>query len=152
MKHTMKNQCKKFPLRGMKGILAVALSSLSVVAFAQSVDVCAGTSYTIASTVDASGASTYQWLENGGIIPNASAPTYIVPDTKAAGLYTYIRQSKSADCSEWQSSNVFTVTVYACSFTAGTATSATATFVDPRDGKRYKTVVMPDGKTWFAQN
>jgi uncharacterized protein (TIGR02145 family) len=152
MKHTMKNQCKKFPLWGMKGILAVALSSLGVVAFAQSVDVCAGTPYTIASTVDASGASTYQWLENGSIIPNASAPTYIVPNNKAAGLYTHIRQSKSADCSEWQSSNVFTVTVYACSFTAGTATSATATFTDPRDGKRYKTVVMPDGKTWFAQN
>jgi uncharacterized protein (TIGR02145 family) len=102
--------------------------------------------------VDASGASTYQWLENGSIIPNTSAPTYIVPNNKAAGLYTYIRQSKSADCSEWQSSNVFTVTVYACSFTAGTETGATATFTDPRDGKRYKTVVMPDGKTWFAQN
>jgi uncharacterized protein (TIGR02145 family) len=152
MKNTMKNQCKKFPLWGMRGLLAVALSSLGVVAFAQSVDVCAGTPYAIASTVDASGASTYQWLENGQLISGASAPTYIVPNNKAAGLYTYIRQSKSADCSEWQSSNVFTVTVYACSFTAGTATSATATFTDPRDGKRYKTVVMPDGKTWFAQN
>jgi uncharacterized protein (TIGR02145 family) len=52
----------------------------------------------------------------------------------------------------WQSSNEFAVTVFNCSFTAGTATSATATFVDPRDGKSYKTVVMPDGKTWFAQN
>jgi uncharacterized protein (TIGR02145 family) len=69
-----------------------------------------------------------------------------------AGLYTYIRQAKSADCEVWQSSNEFAVTVFNCSFTAGTATSATATFVDPRDGKRYKTVVMPDGKTWFAQN
>jgi uncharacterized protein (TIGR02145 family) len=44
------------------------------------------------------------------------------------------------------------VTVFDCSFSAGTETGATATFVDPRDGKRYKTVVMPDGKTWFAQN
>jgi uncharacterized protein (TIGR02145 family) len=52
----------------------------------------------------------------------------------------------------WQSSNEFAVTVFNCSFSAGTATSATATFVDPRDGKSYKTVVMPDGKTWFAQN
>jgi uncharacterized protein (TIGR02145 family) len=44
------------------------------------------------------------------------------------------------------------VTVFACSFTAGTATGSTATFTDPRDGKKYKTVVMPDGRTWFAQN
>jgi uncharacterized protein (TIGR02145 family) len=28
----------------------------------------------------------------------------------------------------------------------------TAIFTDPRDGKSYKTVVMPDSKTWFAQN
>jgi uncharacterized protein (TIGR02145 family) len=28
----------------------------------------------------------------------------------------------------------------------------TAIFTDPRDGKQYKTVVMPDGKTWFAQD
>jgi uncharacterized protein (TIGR02145 family) len=29
---------------------------------------------------------------------------------------------------------------------------ATGTFTDPRDGKTYKTVVMPDGRTWFAEN
>jgi uncharacterized protein (TIGR02145 family) len=63
-----------------------------------------------------------------------------------------VRQSKSADCPDWQSSNEFTLTVFACSFTAGTETGATATFTDPRDGKQYKTVVMPDGRTWFAQN
>jgi uncharacterized protein (TIGR02145 family) len=67
-------------------------------------------------------------------------------------VYTYVRQSKSADCPDWQSSNEFTLTVFACSFTAGTATGATATFTDARDGKQYKTVVMPDGRTWFAQN
>jgi uncharacterized protein (TIGR02145 family) len=123
------------------------------VVHAQSVDVCSDAlPYTIASTVDASGASTYQWLENGQIIYNASAPAYVVPGGKAAGQYTYIRQAKSADCSEWQSSNEFVVTVFNCSFSAGTETGATATFVDPRDGKRYKTVVMPDNKTWFAQN
>ena len=44
------------------------------------------------------------------------------------------------------------MTVFACTFTAGTVTGATAIFTDPRDGKKYKTVVMPDGKTWFAQN
>jgi uncharacterized protein (TIGR02145 family) len=119
--------------------------------FAQA-DVCAGTPYTINSAMDASGASTYQWLENGKIITGAKDPTYTVLATKAVGNYSYIRQAKSADCDEWQSSNEFTVTVFNCSFTAGSVTSATATYVDPRDGKKYKTVVMPDGKTWFAQN
>jgi uncharacterized protein (TIGR02145 family) len=102
--------------------------------------------------VNASGASTYQWLENGLVLTGATAVTYTVPDNKPEGVYTYIRQAKSADCNEWQSSNEFTLTVFACSFTAGTETGATATFTDPRDGKRYKTVVMPDGRTWFAQN
>ena len=47
-----------------------------------------------------------------------------------------------------------TVDVRAGIATAGTPTvsAATATFTDPRDGKTYKTVVMPDGRTWFAQN
>jgi uncharacterized protein (TIGR02145 family) len=148
----MKKQCKKLSSWRDKGLLSVALSSLAVVAFAQGVEVCTGTSYTIASTVNASGASTYQWLENGQIIPGASAATYTVPNNKATGLYAYIRQAKSADCPDWQPSNEFVVTVFACSFTAGTATGATATFTDPRDGKSYKTAVMPDGRTWFAQN
>jgi uncharacterized protein (TIGR02145 family) len=92
-------------------------------------------------------------LENGQIISNASVATYVVPSGKAAGQYTYIRQAKSADCSEWQSSNEFVVTVFDCAFTPPcTETGCTATFTDPRDGKSYKTVVMPDGKTWFAQN
>jgi uncharacterized protein (TIGR02145 family) len=75
-----------------------------------------------------------------------------VPNDKATGVYTYVRQSKSAECPDWQSSNEFTVTVFNCSFSAGTETGATATFTDARDGKQYKTVVMPDGRTWFAQN
>jgi uncharacterized protein (TIGR02145 family) len=29
---------------------------------------------------------------------------------------------------------------------------ATGAFTDPRDGKTYKTVVMPDGRTWMAEN
>jgi uncharacterized protein (TIGR02145 family) len=120
--------------------------------FAQGAEVCQGTAYTIASAVDASSASTYQWVEDGLVLTGASGPTYTVPSNKEAGIYTYIRQAKSADCSEWQSSNEFTVTVFDCSFTAGTTAGATATFVDPRDGKSYKTVVMPDGRTWFAQN
>jgi uncharacterized protein (TIGR02145 family) len=149
----MKKQCEKFPSWGFKGLLSVALSGLAVGAFAQAAEVCSGTSYTIASTVDASGASTYQWLENGRVITdNATAANYTVPNNKTVGIYTYIRQAKSADCSEWQSSNEFTVTVFNCTFSAGTKTGATATFTDARDGKQYKTVVMPDGRTWFAQN
>ena len=149
----MKKQCKKSPLWGMKGLLSAALSSLAVAAFAQAAEVCAGTPYTIASTVDASGASTYQWLENGLVLSGATAANYTVPNNKAAGVYTYIRQAKAADCPGWQSSNEFTVTVFDCAFAPpSTETGATATFRDPRDGKPYKTVVMPDGRTWFAQN
>jgi uncharacterized protein (TIGR02145 family) len=148
----MKKQSKKSLLWIFRGLLWMALSGLGTAAFAQGVEICANTSYTIANTVPASGVSTYQWLENGKLIPGASAATYTVPIDKVAGLYTYIRQAKSADCSEWQSSNEFAVTVFDCSFRAGTATGAVATFLDPRDGKRYKTVVMPDGRTWFAQN
>jgi uncharacterized protein (TIGR02145 family) len=148
----MKKQCEKFPSWGFKGLLSVALSGLAVGAFAQAAEVCTGTPYTIASTVNASSASTYQWLENGLVLTGATATTYTVWNNKPDGVYTYIRQAKSADCNEWQSSNEFTLTVFACSFTAGTETGATATFTDPRDGKPYKTVVMPDGKTWFAQN
>jgi uncharacterized protein (TIGR02145 family) len=115
--------------------------------FAQYVDVNRGTPYTIASTVDASSASTYQWLENGQVISGATTTAYTVPASKAAGVYRYIRQAKSEDCTEWQSSNEFTVSV------VGPASTATLTpYIDPRDGKMYQTVKMPDGKVWFAQN
>jgi uncharacterized protein (TIGR02145 family) len=106
----------------------------------------------IGNAVPASSGSTYRWVENGNVLSGNNQATYTVPTTKATGIYTYVRQSKSAGCSDWQSSNEFTVTVFACTFTAGTKTGATATFVDPRDGKSYKTVVMSDNKTWFAQN
>jgi uncharacterized protein (TIGR02145 family) len=132
--------------------LSMVLSSLAVVAFAQGVDICTGTAYTIANAVSASTGAEYQWVENGNVLSNTNTAAYNVPNNKATGVYTYVRQSKSADCLDWQSSNEFTVTVFACSFTAGTKTGATATFTDPRDGKSYKTVVLPDGKTWFAQN
>ena len=152
MKNVMKKQCKTFPLGGCKGLLLVALSVLIVNVFAQNADVCNGTTYTINSAMDASGASSYRWLENGQVIAGATAADYTVPSTKAVGIYTYIRQAQSTDCPDWQSSNEFTVTVFNCSFSAGTEAGTTATFVDPRDGKQYKTVVMPDGRTWFAQN
>jgi uncharacterized protein (TIGR02145 family) len=152
MKKTMKKQSKRFPSWGFKGLLSVAFSALGIAAFAQGAEVCHGAGYTIASAVEASDGSEYRWLENGNVLANTNQLTYDVPNNKAAGVYTYIRQSKSTACPDWQSSNEFTVTVFNCTFSAGTETGATATFTDPRDGKRYKTVVMPDGKTWFAQN
>jgi uncharacterized protein (TIGR02145 family) len=137
----------------MKRILFFAvIGCIAQTAFAQGAEVCQGDAYTIADAVSASAGSEYRWVENGLVLADASAATYTVPNNKAAGIYSYVRQAKSADCSEWQSSNEFTVTVFACTFTAGSATGATATFTDPRDGKKYKTIVMPDGKTWFGQN
>jgi uncharacterized protein (TIGR02145 family) len=153
IKNIMKNQRKSFPLWGLKGLLSVALTGLGIAAFAQGAEVCRGTGYTIANAVVASPNSEYRWLENGNVLANTNQPTYDVPDTKAAGVYTYVRQSKSTACPDWQSSNEFTVTVFDCAFAPpSTVTGTTATFTDPRDGKKYKTVVMPDGRTWFAQN
>jgi len=36
--------------------------------------------------------------------------------------------------------------------TAGTSSYYTIPFIDARDGKTYKKVKMPDGKTWMAEN
>jgi uncharacterized protein (TIGR02145 family) len=148
----MKKQSKRFPLWGVKEVLSVALSGLGIVAFAQGAEVCQGTSYTITDAVPASAGSEYRWVENGNVLEKTNQATYEVLNDKVAGVYTYVRQSRSVECPDWQSSNEFTVTVFNCSFSAGTKTGATATFTDPRDGKKYKTVVMPDGRTWFAQN
>ncbi|MDR3180492.1 MAG: hypothetical protein LBT61_01005, partial [Prevotellaceae bacterium] len=151
----MKNQkkSKRLPSWGFKGLLSVALSILTVAVFAQGAEVCQGNGYTIADAVAASAGSEYRWLENGNVLANTNQSVYNVPNNKAAGVYTYVRQSKSAGCPDWQSSNEFTVTVFDCAFAPpSTATGTTATFTDPRDGKQYKTVVMPDGRTWFAQN
>ena len=151
----MKNQrkIKRSLLWGLKGLLSVALSGLGIAVFAQGAEVCQGTGYTIADAVPASAGSEYRWLENGNVLANTNQATYDVPNDKAAGVYTYVRQSKSSDCPDWQSSNEFTVTVFACTFTVPDQTpGATATFTDPRDGKNYKIVRMPDDRIWFAQN
>jgi uncharacterized protein (TIGR02145 family) len=137
-----------FPLlwRGLGGGLLL-LSGFGTVAVAQHAEINAGATYTIASTVAAASAATYRWLENGQVVSGATAANYTVPSTKVAGIYRYIRQAKSADCTEWQSSNEFVVSV------VGPAATATlAPYMDPRDGKVYQTVKMPDGKVWFAEN
>jgi uncharacterized protein (TIGR02145 family) len=152
MKNVVKKQCKKFPLWGLKGLLSVALCSLGIVAFAQGAEVCQGTSYTIADAVPASAGSEYRWVENGNVLRGTNQATFDVLNTKAAGVYTYVRQSRSADCPDWQSSNEFTVTVFNCNPVVPAATCTLMDFVDPRDGKKYKIVKMPDDKIWFAQN
>ncbi|MDR0737859.1 MAG: fibrobacter succinogenes major paralogous domain-containing protein [Prevotellaceae bacterium] len=81
---------------------------------AQTVDVTlqCGQTYTINSTAPATAADglTYRWLENGSTVTGTAA-SYTVPATKHAGTYTYIRQAKTEDCSDWQNSNAFTVAV-----------------------------------------
>ncbi|MDR2448621.1 MAG: hypothetical protein LBD52_01515 [Prevotellaceae bacterium] len=52
----------------------------------------------------------YRWLENGSTVTGTAAH-YIVPATKNVGVYVYIRQAKSEECSDWQGSNAFTVEV-----------------------------------------
>jgi uncharacterized protein (TIGR02145 family) len=117
--------------------------------------VCASSSYSISSLEDA-GEATYRWLENGVVIPNATSASYVNAGGRGdIGTYVYVRQAYTASCG-WQSSNGYMVLVVntpgTCTFTMGTAPGATATFADPRDGKSYKIVRMPDGKAWFAQN
>jgi uncharacterized protein (TIGR02145 family) len=106
----------------------------------------------IGNAVPASSGSTYRWVENGNVLSGTNQATYNVPKEKAVGIYTYVRQSKSSGCPDWQASNEFTVAVFACSFTGSATTGTIVVYVDPRDGKRYNTVKMPDNKIWFAQN
>ena len=102
----MKNQSKskRFPSWGFRGLLSMALSGLGIAAFAQGAEVCQSTGYTIANAVEASAGSQYRWLENGSVLTGAGTDgaTYDVPSNKAAGVYTYIRQSKSVECTDWQ--------------------------------------------------
>ena len=99
----------------MKKLFVFLLVCLLTVAnlSAQAVDkfISPGTAFTINSTAAASAGSTYRWLENGDVIPNATAANYTIPSTKTPGTYTYVRQSKSGDCSDWQGSNAYTVSV-----------------------------------------
>jgi uncharacterized protein (TIGR02145 family) len=96
-------------------LFLAALGCITAPVAAQTVDVTlqCGQTYAINSTVAASAVAglTYRWLENGSTITGAAEANYTVPATKSVGLYTYIRQAKSANCADWQSSNAFTVEV-----------------------------------------
>jgi uncharacterized protein (TIGR02145 family) len=99
-------------MKSKQFLFLAALGCMAAPVAAQTVDVTlqCGQSYTINSTVNASAAATYQWLENGSTVTGAAA-TYTVPKTKSVGVYTYIRQARTTDCTDWQSSNAFTVEV-----------------------------------------
>jgi uncharacterized protein (TIGR02145 family) len=132
-------------------LLVAAFAGLSVMCYAQG-KVCQGIAYDIVSLQDPSDPSAYQWTEDGKDIGGASAAIYQVPASKEAGKYTYVRRSKKDGC-DWASSNAYTVEVLTCgTITDGAANGTTGTFQDPRDKKVYKTVKMPDGKVWMAEN
>jgi uncharacterized protein (TIGR02145 family) len=132
-------------------LLVAAFAGLGVMCYAQG-KVCQGTAYDIVSLQDPSDPSAYQWMEDGKDIGGAYAAIYQVPAGKAAGKYTYVRRSKKDGC-DWASSNAYTVEVLTCGEIAGgAANGTTGTFEDPRDKKVYKTVKMPDGKVWMAEN
>ncbi|MBI9069009.1 MAG: hypothetical protein JEZ09_17060 [Salinivirgaceae bacterium] len=53
----------------------------------------------------------YQWLENDKRIKGANSATYTIPKGKEIGTYTYINQVRCFDCTDWLSSNPFTVNI-----------------------------------------
>jgi uncharacterized protein (TIGR02145 family) len=97
--------------RANKILFFAVLSCMMAPVMAQTVDVTlqCGQTYTINSTVAATAGATYRWLENGSTVTGTAA-NYTVAN-KSVGVYTYIRQAKSAGCADWQNSNAFTVEV-----------------------------------------
>ncbi|HKK63486.1 MAG TPA: phospholipase D-like domain-containing protein, partial [Bacteroidales bacterium] len=53
----------------------------------------------------------YQWLENGKRIKAANSASYTIPKGKEIGTYTYISQVRCPGCTDWLSSNPFTVNI-----------------------------------------
>ncbi len=143
----------------------LAMANLS----AQAVDkeICSGMAFTINSTVAASAGSTYRWLENGDVIPNATAANYTIPSTQPTGVYTYVRQSKSGGCSDWQGSNAYTVSVTAVHMPGSNATmedfnpctdaavNSTWVLTDARadaGGQTYTVRKLADGRFWMVDD
>lgn len=54
----------------------------------------------------------YRWTENGRVIDGAEALHYYIPSTKQPGIYTYVQQVKHLFCTDWSSSNPYTVEIY----------------------------------------
>jgi uncharacterized protein (TIGR02145 family) len=134
-------------------LLVAAFAGLGVMCYAQQAKMCKDTpgGYNIVSLQDPSDPSSYEWWEDGVKIQNnATAAVYTVPSDKAVGKYTYIRRSKKEGC-DWASSNAYTVEVLICDEDPKDIGNK-GVVKDTRDGKVYKTVKMPDGKVWMAEN
>ncbi|MBP6660195.1 MAG: hypothetical protein KA174_05905 [Chitinophagales bacterium] len=67
----------------------------------------------------------YQWLENNRVVENSNQINLTIPKGKQSGLYTYISQVKCNGCTDWLSSNPFTVEIYDNNL------SAARTFTNP---------------------
>ncbi len=134
---------------------------------AQAVDkeICSGTAFTINSTAAATAGSTYRWLENGNEIKGVTTANYTIPTTKTTGVYTYVRQSKSGSCSDWQGSNAYTVSVghkpgssdatmqnfVPCGYT----TNSTWVLTDARadaGSQTYTVRYLADGRFWMVDD
>ena len=115
----------------VKTVVAGLMSLGSAVCAAQSLTVCASTSYTIPSAEGVS-IATYKWLENGAEIPGANGESYTDLEGKPAGTYVYVRMAYTDACG-WQNSNAFIVyvagTVAAPEITAPAAGCAGSDYV-----------------------
>ncbi len=143
-------------------LLVCLLAMANLQAQAVDQEICSGTAFTINSTAAATSGSTYRWLENGSVISGATAANYTIPTTKPTGVYTYVRQSKSGSCSDWQSSNAYTVSVglepgsshgtmqnfVPCSYT----TNSTWTLTDTRNDVSYRVRLLADGRFWMVND
>ncbi len=146
-------------------LLVCLLAMANLSAQAVDKDICSGTAFTINSTAAATTGSTYRWLENGSVISGATAANYTIPSTKTIGVYTYVRQSKSGSCSDWQGSNAYTVSVgrdkpgsnatmqdfVPCSYT----TNSTWVLTDSRPdagSQTYTVRYLADGRFWMVND
>jgi uncharacterized protein (TIGR02145 family) len=136
-------------------MLVAVLAGLSVTGYAQGkwcTD--ATTPYQIVEvTAPSDAGATFQWKKDGEVVSGATLASLTLPTDLAEGKYTYIRYAKRPNCPDWIASNAFTVEVLTCGDIVATdPIGKKGTIIDERDKKVYKTVKMPDGKVWMAEN
>jgi uncharacterized protein (TIGR02145 family) len=148
----------------VKTVMMGLLSLGSTVCAAQSLYVCASASYSIPSAENVPSA-TYQWMENGVVVPDATDASYTNATGKEeAGAYVYVRRAHTEACG-WQNSNTFIVYVR-------TAPNSTVNFTafdpcpdaeigtewylqDTRESDNNQTYTvrkMADGRIWMVQD
>lgn len=54
----------------------------------------------------------YRWLENNTEIDSSNSIFHSIPKDKSVGVYNYISQVKCNGCTDWLSSNPFTIEIY----------------------------------------